>query len=877
MNKLKKSKPLKKMKLILVFYCLFFNEIFTSTANDINCYLPDGCRLESGYVQDIYEMNEIANRFDISMIMCDINNNEFVFKFKVPPKFLTDEKCHKQQVNAQYNPLIFRWTSKESTILNKQFNFSNVFKYINYMRHLKYVHLWGLKGFDLNFLSEKIGEKKISSGVYFFQLSKLRLDFYRGKKKISSCNDISKSNFSYIKSIFQIRLVNINIHNTRILDGAMRHFELRNVEYKQSICPLVFENSQIPRLVLIDLVDTFYKRNFLSFQNQTYGYLRSIITFLELHKIQNLNLDLKFLHPSVFSQTKCIIIGSASLNSIDIEIFRSLKELLIFEIDPIIFRKINHKQGVEWIRQWNLGVNVNLTKMRENILRSQIYLNISKNVVPKMIILRKGDKNTRKRMSIIFPDEDFCMYVDFPFNQFVIFYENIEPEINFVYKQNEFSCTYFWLTQYYGDYSFYFAINKKSDIFTFLTATNLMRVLKTKLFKSSSKCNFEQRIALCNKSNYQVKDIWDESDFFILSKKMQTAFKIMLYPTDFLGLITNIIVIFVIIKKENTDLFKEFKQYSYLYLNSIFCIIIMVIELLSWITECFYPFEVFCPEIRKLVPIQFFKIIFKECLITLLRFMCSFTYIAFALNRISLIGKDHGKLVTFFSKLAIKIFIGVALLISCSLSWIKGFKYQVNYFFPYLNYPMSTEMDISLVDSNTFNDAYFIINFISDLFNYVLFVVTCVIIDICMVVQLRRVLGEKTKKIESMNQKQNDTKKAENENVVNKAIKMIVLNITIGIFFKLPASFIPLLNVVADYYYKDKSNIYNQPGFGEFYSMLQDTELISVIQDISYFLYTLSLSIQIFIYYGFDKKFQTGFERLKNGFKTFNNAQSIID
>jgi hypothetical protein len=327
-------------------------------------------------------------------------------------------------------------------------------------------------------------------------------------------------------------------------------------------------------------------------------------------------------------------------------------------------------------------------------------------------------------MSIIFPDEDFCIYVDFPFNQLVMIYENIENEVNFI--DNDLSCTYLWLIRFYKSYArIYYYPNIKSDFSRYI-----VRMVNSTAFKSRSKCNFEERIKICNKSNYQRKDIWDESDVFILSKKIQTAFKIMLYPTAFLGLITNIIVVLVILKKENNDLFKQYKQYSYLYLNSIFCIIIMVIELFSWMTECFYPFEVFCPEIRKLVPIQFFKIIFKECLITLLRFMCSFTYVAFSLNRIGLIGKDHGKLVTFFSELGIKVFIGVTLLIGSSLSWIKGFKYKVNYFFPFVNYPMSTELDISMIDSNAFNDAYFTINCICDLFNYVVFVIICVIISI---------------------------------------------------------------------------------------------------------------------------------------------------
>ena len=734
-------------------------------------------------------------------------------------------------------PLIFRWTSKELTVLDRQFNFSNVYRYINYMKYPSKVFLWSVKGFDLNF-QKSINYK---SNITFIHVSKCRLDFYLGKKRISSCDDISKSNITYIRSIFQIKLA-INQTNS---------FVLRSVEYKQSICPVVFNNSIIPIFVLIDIVDTFYKRNVLSFTNEIYSSLKSNIEHLQLHKVQNINLDLKLFNPSVFNKSLQIDIQSGSLNSINGEIFRNLKQLLFFKINPIILRKINHKQGIEWIRQWNLGNNIHLSENKSNI-------SISKS---KRLIIYTSEKNTRKRMSIIFPDEDFCIYVDFPFNQFVILYEHFKTEINFIYNENEFSCTYLWLIQYYEFYYKQLISSNYRDIYLF---KSLNLILNSTAFKSILKCNFEERIDLCNKSNYKIKDIWDESDIFILSKKMQTAFKIMLYPTAFLGLITNIIVVVVILKKENNDLFKAIKHYSYLYLNSIFCIIIMVIELLSWMTECFYPFEVFCPEIRKLVPIQFFKIIFKECLITLLRFMCSFSYVAFALNRIGLIGKDHGKLVTFFSEIGIKVFIGVAIIFSCSLSWIKGFKYEVNYFNPHLNYPMSTEKDISILDANSFNDAYFIINFICDLFNYVVFVIICVIIDICMVVQLRRTLEEKTKKSESLNQKQADSKKAENDKALKKAIKMVVLNSVIGIFFKLPASFIPLLNLIAEFYYKNKMYIkYYHPDFGEFYMLLQDTELYSVIQDISYFLYTLSLSIQIFIYIRFDKKFQIAFERIK--------------
>ena len=153
--------------------------------------------------------------------------------------------------------------------------------------------------------------------------------------------------------------------------------------------------------------------------------------------------------------------------------------------------------------------------------------------------------------------------------------------------------------------------------------------------------------------------------------------------------------------------------------------IILIIELLSWMTECFYSYEVFCSEIRKLVAIQFFKIIFKECFVTMFRFMCSFTYIAFALNLISLIGKDQGKIVTFISEVGIKKYIEVSLFISCLFSWIKYFKYDVNYIYPYLSFPISNEINIIGFFSNTFNDFYYIYNSISDLVNYLVFVLIC--------------------------------------------------------------------------------------------------------------------------------------------------------
>ena len=266
---------------------------------------------------------------------------------------------------------------------------------------------------------------------------------------------------------------------------------------------------------------------------------------------------------------------------------------------------------------------------------------------------------------------------------------------------------------------------------------NYELVVTSKQYKTISTCNFEYRLSLCNKTTYQAKNWWGKIDYFILNKKLQSAFKIGQYLVALFGIATNLLVVIIILHKKNKETFKDLNHYSYLWINSVFNLLILIITILSWISECFYPFEVFCPEIRKVKFNQFFKIIFKEVIVTLLKFMCNFTYVAFALNRIALIGKDPSKIVKFISELDIRVYTLVSFLISSSLSWIKYFKYQVNYFEPNLNYPISNELDMMFMASfesfyerfiNNFSTfkipdrLYFIYNSISDLINYVIFV-----------------------------------------------------------------------------------------------------------------------------------------------------------
>lgn len=176
---------------------------------------------------------------------------------------------------------------------------------------------------------------------------------------------------------------------------------------------------------------------------------------------------------------------------------------------------------------------------------------------------------------------------------------------------------------------------------------------------------------------------------------------------SFFGIGTNVIVIWLIVRKKNNEIFKDFKQYSYLCAISLCNIFILIIQILSWMSECNETYDAFCPETHKYIPIQFLLIIFKETLLIAVRlFISNFFYVAFAFNRLSLIDKDHGKLVQFISGVSFKKYVSLKVFISLALSSIKVFKYRVNYETVEKEYPIRYEENIWIISNSKLRNAY---------------------------------------------------------------------------------------------------------------------------------------------------------------------------
>jgi hypothetical protein len=313
-----------------------------------------------------------------------------------------------------------KWAFGINCDISSWFRFDNLLKFIYCFEEEWWIRIRNLKGFDISLFELDINKTHL---WLVLELANFEFSFYSNDTLIKSCDDIKyikSANFNFF-SFFEI----IKIYNVR--------------PSREKICPLFFQNTNAKRIEIYQLANTFYKSNVLKFISQTFDEMNTKIELVEIYDSVDIDLNREFLHPSIFRNLERIVISEGSLNSIEVELFESLENLREIEIWPLNFRELNHKSnGIEWIKTINrhLSVDLNDTKQLEaNINRTKfIYINCIKGYDIGFI-----------KLSDVLPEEDFCLYSDFPFHQMVLFVEQCNYE-SFEYKITDFetTCTYLW-------------------------------------------------------------------------------------------------------------------------------------------------------------------------------------------------------------------------------------------------------------------------------------------------------------------------------------------------------------------------------------------------------------------------------------------------
>lgn len=137
-------------------------------------------------------------------------------------------------------------------------------------------------------ISSAIKSNRKDSSYFFMQIFNSRFDFRLDGRPAVSCQQMIEANLTEPKSIFQIE--------------PSLYLVWINPTFVRPLCPLLFRHARLSAFFITGIMDTFYKRNILSFTNDTFeaGYLDSRVKTFELYKCENIELDERLLNPSVF-------------------------------------------------------------------------------------------------------------------------------------------------------------------------------------------------------------------------------------------------------------------------------------------------------------------------------------------------------------------------------------------------------------------------------------------------------------------------------------------------------------------------------------------------------------------------------------------------
>lgn len=556
--------------------------------------------------------------------------------------------------------------------------------------------------------------------------------FYLNQILIDSCNGLNAS-FETIFQLFRSSILKLGFYDVR---------------FPTKTCQHLFDKNSILSIDFNSMINTFYKVNVLKFDRLENSSIKSMIQKLSIYDMEKIDIDSSLLNNRVFENIKSLTIGGEVI-SIELGLLKSFKSLRSIYFQAHYIRRLFHR-GIDWIQDLNCDLSVDLTTANKSLSDKYITLNLA-------IAMKSNNYNPvlSSTSSELFPNEDFCLYEKFPFRQLIILF--------FTKLNMNNSCTYKWLTQYY----YYYRL--------FLPDSRINSNLSNIWPKLIEECNFKQRYLLkfnkivsikyiscfirrldyCKKSNFSISTLEPVETFSDFRERLNLAKFALLILTPvicFLGIVSNLLIIYTVSYKPNEKDLKE-RQYKYMRLNSASNTLILLIASMNMINECDYVF--FCSNVRRSLVSQYFKIVFAEYFMNLLRLVSNFTYVGFAINRLSLIGKNHAKIILSISNMSVKKFFLIILIPSSLLPIVKIFRFRINTLDPEEVYPIPFGYIFTNHD-NAKLFSYFSFNFFYDFVNSFAFWILNLIIDIVLVIKLKSAIDQKA---ENKTNKSNECKK----------------------------------------------------------------------------------------------------------------------
>lgn len=170
---------------------------------------------------------------------------------------------------------------------------------------------------------------------------------------------------------------------------------------------------------------------------------------------------------------------------------------------------------------------------------------------------------------------------------------------------------------------------------------------------------------------------------------------------------------------------------------------------------------------------------------------------------------------------------------------------------------------------------------ISDLVNYVVFFLTNLVLDVILLVKMRETLAEKRKKFKIQSDERSKKKMDEFEEVINRVVKMIIINALFNMLCKIPLSIVSVndLRLLVKTRFEMFQVGYGREMFEFPYSMkvfCHIDEVCLVFLAFGNFLFHLSSAVNIFFYNSFDRKFKQALENTLRLDKSTSTIQNLV-
>ena len=427
-----------------------------------------------------------------------------------------------------------------------------------------------------------------------------------------------------------------------------------------------------------------------------------------------------------------------------------------------------------------------------------------------------------------FPDEDFCLFKNFPFEKLIICGNYLGQEK-------------IAITQYLAN-----PTCTATFLFRFILSYNQNKTLKQKYFENVKICNFTVRLKLCNNSQFKQRSNL-QADFniqdLVYGLKWAKFFgSVVSFPVvSMVGSIFNLIICLIIKKKHKKDHFSEQQRmFDFLFWNSLFNMTECLLSTMTLLGTCLGRQSLYCSKFSWYVSIKYFKLFgvyyFGEVLKT-----CSIlTMLAFSFERYIATSQSKHRICKIFKKakliyILICFFALSALLCSC-----KCFEYELNAMETQDEYP---ELGLFWNRQYIWFKIIYLVHYI---FNDGVILALNFFVDILLVVEIKKDLKIKKK----LRRKNIDN---EVEEVRKNLKKMIIYILIVIAFCRLPEFILYLFMLFFTFNKFQMSDYYNN-----ILSICQ-LDFCPLLIDIIQFMYHCSYLTNLLFCYKFNKHFRRAF------------------